>query len=147
MAPLRTSLWQLVFRQPLQGPGLYLVTYVTLGAAWLAAAHLSDIWSVLILIGSTAGKGELVLRVWEEERFCQGTLVICEDVAKTSLLSGTPVIKWCLLYDPHTSLRLHQIVWAPSLHPAAIHHSHESQSLLPAQPESQYWRQFSPPAV
>ncbi|KAL6782748.1 hypothetical protein ACKKBG_A07975 [Auxenochlorella protothecoides x Auxenochlorella symbiontica] len=55
MAPLRTSLWQLVFRQPLQGPGLYLVTYVTLGAAWLAAAHLSDIWSVLILIGSTAG--------------------------------------------------------------------------------------------
>ncbi|PSC69367.1 putative sodium-coupled neutral amino acid transporter 6 [Micractinium conductrix] len=55
MFPFRDSLWKLLFRQPLQGPGLWLVTYLALGGAYWAAAYLTSIWEPLILIGSTAG--------------------------------------------------------------------------------------------
>lgn len=55
MGPLRSSVWQLLFRQPLQGPGTYVVTYLLLAGIWSCAALLSNIWGVLILIGSTAG--------------------------------------------------------------------------------------------
>lgn len=55
MGPLRTSLWQVLFRQPLHGPGTYVVTYVLLAGIWFSATLLSSIWSILIFIGSTAG--------------------------------------------------------------------------------------------
>ena len=52
MGPLRSSVWQLLFRQPLQGPGTYVVTYLLLAGIWSCAALLSNIWGVLILIES-----------------------------------------------------------------------------------------------
>ena len=55
MAPLRDSIWKLLFRTELAGPGLWLVTYLLLGGVYLAAAWLPSIWEPLVLIGSTAG--------------------------------------------------------------------------------------------
>ena len=40
----------------LQGPGLWLVTYLSLGGVYWAAAYLTTIWEPLIVLGSTAGK-------------------------------------------------------------------------------------------
>lgn len=57
LAPMRSVLWQVLFHQPLLGPGTHLVSVVILAAAFLVATQLSNIWNVLILIGSTAGRG------------------------------------------------------------------------------------------
>lgn len=55
MGPLRDALWKLLFRQELQGPGLWLVTYGLLAAVYAGGAWIRDIWTPLVLIGSTAG--------------------------------------------------------------------------------------------
>ncbi|KAI3429598.1 hypothetical protein D9Q98_005684 [Chlorella vulgaris] len=55
MAPFRDSLFALLFRQQLQGPGLYLVTYLTLVGVYFSAAFITNIWQPLIILGSTAG--------------------------------------------------------------------------------------------
>lgn len=55
MHPFRDSLWKLLFRQTLQGPGFWLVTYLTLGGVYWAAAYITSIWEPLIILGSTAG--------------------------------------------------------------------------------------------
>jgi amino acid permease len=55
MAPLRDSLWKLLFRQDLTGPGLWLVTYILLAFVYWAATWVSSIWEPLVIIGSTAG--------------------------------------------------------------------------------------------
>jgi hypothetical protein len=38
-----------------QGPGLYLVTYLTLVGVYFSAAFITNIWQPLIILGSTAG--------------------------------------------------------------------------------------------
>lgn len=55
MTPFRDSLWKLLFRQELQGPGFWLVTYLTLVCVYLAAAYITSIWEPLLIVGSTAG--------------------------------------------------------------------------------------------
>lgn len=54
---MRSVLWQVLFHQPLLGPGTHLVSVAILAAAFLTAVQLSNIWGVLIVIGSTAGAG------------------------------------------------------------------------------------------
>jgi hypothetical protein len=51
----RDSLWKLLFRQQLQGPGLWLVTYLALAGVYCTAAYITSIWEPLIILGSTAG--------------------------------------------------------------------------------------------
>ncbi|KAL4443859.1 hypothetical protein ABPG75_011596 [Micractinium tetrahymenae] len=55
MHPFRDSLWMLLFRQTLQGPGFWLVTYLALFGVYWAAAYITSIWEPLIILGSTAG--------------------------------------------------------------------------------------------
>lgn len=55
MTPFRDSLWKLLFRQELQGPGFWLVTYLSLVCVYLAASAITSIWEPLMIIGSTAG--------------------------------------------------------------------------------------------
>ena len=57
ITPLRDAVWKLLFRQELQGPGLWLVSYMLLAGVYFIATWLPSIWEPLLLIGSTAGVG------------------------------------------------------------------------------------------
>lgn len=55
MIPLREAFWKLFFRQTLQGPGLWVVTYLLLAACFILGSWSVSIWEPLLFIGSTAG--------------------------------------------------------------------------------------------